>query len=380
MKRFLALLAVIQVLLAVPVFARLIATANGRRIRRQSDPVAGRVSVLVPVLNEEARLEPCLARLAAQGDDVAEILVIDGGSTDGTRALVCRWMERDVRFRLIDAAPVPEGVNGKAHGLRVGLEHASAATDWVLTIDADVRPQPMLARSLLAHAAAEGVQALSAATLQRVSGSSEALLHPSMLTTLVYRYGIPGHATDRVERVQANGQCFLVRRDLLEAIGGFDGVLDSVCEDVTLARAIAGRGTPVGFYETEGLVAVEMYAGWREAWDNWMRSLPMRDRFSGPEHPRGLAEVVLVQALPLWLAPIAWLAGGRRHPAAIVNGALLAARLGVLAGTARAYERRPWSYWLSPLCDLPVALQLFVMSCRRHHTWRGRAFVSGGLA
>ncbi len=39
--------------------------------------------------------------------------------------------------------------------------------------------------------------------------------------------------------------------------------------------------------------------------------------------------------------------------------ALVAVRLGVLFGTARAYRRLPWTYWLSPLSDLPVALRIW---------------------
>jgi dolichol-phosphate mannosyltransferase len=120
-----------------------------------------------------------------------------------------------------------------------------------------------------------------------------------------------------------------------------------------------------------------MYGGWRDAWQNWPRSLPMRDRFSGVMTLRGLIEVMLVQALPLWLAPLFARLFGSRHPASVLNAALVCARLGVLAGTARAYERRPWTYWLSPLCDLPVVLRLWSMAWRRNHVWRGRTFVTG---
>lgn len=382
MRRFFFLLALTQALLAAPVIARLVRTGNGRRIRRYDAPSTTfeRVSVLVPVLNEETRLGPCLDGLTAQGDEVAEILVVDGGSSDGTRDLVCRYAARDRRVRLLDATPVPPDRNGKAHGLQVGFARGCPETTWLLTIDADVRADPLLVRSLLAHAAAEGVSALSAATLQLLSGPAEALVHPAMLTTLVYRYGIPGHATARPDRVQANGQCFLVRRRVLAGAGGFAAVADSICEDVTLARAIAAAGHPVGFYETDRLVSVAMYGGWRDAWDNWTRSLPMRDRFSRRDSDRGLAEVLFVQALPLWLAPYLARRYGPRHPATVLNVALAGTRLGVLAGTARAYGRRPLTYWLSPLCDLPVALRLVSMARRRTHVWRGRAFVAGGTA
>lgn len=376
-KRLPVVIALVQTILALRVIARLVATAGGRRIERQETPVNGQVAVLVPVLNEVARLAPCLDGLIAQGPEVAEIIVVDGGSTDGTQGIVQRYRAQDVRVCLIDASPLPASVNGKAYGLQVGAAHACPDVSWILTIDADVRPDPLLARSLLAHADREHVGALSVATLQRLSGAAEGLLHPSMLATLVYRFGIPGYATAAVDRVQANGQCFLIERDLLAAVGGFAEVLDSVCEDVTLARAVASRGCPVGFYEAEGLASVAMYAGWRDAWENWTRSLPMRDRFAGVSSVVGLAEIALVQALPLYLAPLFSRMLGRRHPATLVNAGLLIMRGGVLAGMTRAYERPTFTYWLSPIVDLPVALRIWSMARRSRHRWRGRSFGTG---
>ena len=54
-------------------------------------------------------------------------------------------------------------------------------------------------------------------------------------------------------------------------------------------------------------------------------------------------------------------------------------RFGVLFGTMRAYRRRPWTYWFSQLCDLPVAVQLARSALRRRHIWRGRVLVRGGM-
>jgi dolichol-phosphate mannosyltransferase len=332
----------------------------------------------VPVLNEERRLAPCLAGLIAQGPEVAEIVVIDGGSTDATQEIVRRFARRDPRVRLVDASPVPPLVNGKAFGLCAGVRNSSPETPWILMIDADVRPDPALARSLLAHAAAEGVDALSVASRQELSGSAEALLHPAMLATLVYRLGIPGYATRDPSRVQANGQCFLVRRAVLAAIGGFSHVLHSICEDVALARLMASAGYRVGFYEADRLVSTAMYGSWREAWTNWPRSLPLRDQWPGWRVFIGLAEVTLVQALPLWLVPFLARTHGRRHPITTLNLALLGARIGVLAGMARAYVSPPPAYWLSPVSDLPVALRLWWMASRRRHQWRGRTIDTGG--
>src|SRR5690606_18425218 len=110
---------------AVRVFSRMASSAKGGvRVERSDESPFGddTVTILIPVLNEVGRLGPCLDGAVAQGPEVAEILVIDGGSTDGTQDLVRRHAERDERVRLIDTSPVPEDVNGKAHGLQAGLE------------------------------------------------------------------------------------------------------------------------------------------------------------------------------------------------------------------------------------------------------------------
>lgn len=372
------ILFLLQALFAVRAFGRMIATADGTRIRAAATPTspAERVTVLVPVLNEERRLAPCLEGLSAQGRAVASIVVIDGGSTDGTRDLVRHWAEQDSRISLIDASPVPAGVNGKAHNLHVGFAALPEDTGWVLTIDADVRPKPGLIDAMLAHARQSGVSALSMATQQELSGAGEALLHPSMLATLVYRFGIPGHATTNPDLIQANGQCFLARAEVLRDVGGFTHVLHDVSEDVTLARLIAMNGHAVGFHESDNLVSVEMYNGWRDAWDNWTRSLPMRDRFTTKSSAVGLLQVTLAQALPTMIGPIA-LFTGRRSPLALLNMGLFIGRIGVLAGISRAYRSRPLTYWLSPVSDIFVVARIWTMWARRVHSWRGRTLVAG---
>lgn len=375
---FLLTLGIMQTILALRVLLRLWRTAGGERI----EPVAsggdeeGRlVTVLVPVLNEFGRLAPCLEGLLDQ--EAGEILVIDGGSSDGTQALVEEYARRDARVRLLDASPIPPGWNGKAWGLQVGLQELAPATRWLLTLDADVRPAPRLLSSLLAHARKRALDALSVATLQEISGWGAGLLHPSLLTTLVYRFGIPGSIARSVTEVQANGQCFLCRREVVEQNGGFHGARASLCEDVTIARTLVAAGGRVGFYEAGALARVRMYENWRELWQNWPRSLPMRDHFTHWQALIGLLEVALIQAAPLPL--VLMLTRRRVHCRWLfqLNIFYVLLRIGVLAGTARAYRRPPWSYWLSPLCDLPVVGRLGLSLARRQHTWRGRLIVRG---
>lgn len=379
MRRLGGLITIVQIILALRVIRRMIGTVGGATIERTPEGVSSgdRVTVLIPVLNEESRLRLCLDQIIRLGSSVSEILVIDGGSTDATVDIVSSFAERDDRVQLIAYQPVDDGRNQKALQLQAGVDASVAVADWILTIDADVRVEPELADALVARGNADRLDALSAASLQRLSGQGEAIVHPSLLSTLVYRFGIPGNVFKRSDEVQANGQCFLVRSDALRSVGGFESVADSVCEDVTLARSLVEAGKRVGFYETDGLVTTEMYGTFDEALDNWTRSLPMKDRFSGKSGAIGLAEVLFVQALPFWR----WLRGSNGGSGVIgwqLNRVLLMIRLGVLTGTARAYPDRPWAYWLSPLLDMPVALRLIKSSVRRTHTWRGRTITPGG--
>jgi 15-cis-phytoene synthase len=133
----------------------------------------------------------------------------------------------------------------------------------------------------------------------------------------------------------------------------------------------ARTGKRVGFYETNALVEVRMFSNWQEAWRNWPRSLATRDAAFGVGGWLALLEVLLAQGLPL---TVLLLRPGRMLRA--VNVWLVAMRIGVLCGTARAYPRSDWSFWLSSLADLPVALALWRSALARRHDWRGRTYVS----
>jgi dolichol-phosphate mannosyltransferase len=367
------LLGALQIILAVRVGARLLRTSRGERIAAADTASTERISVILPVLNEVSRLGCCLESLILQPEELVEILVVDGGSMDGTQSVVGHYSRRDARVKLVDASPVDNHWTGKAWGLHVGLQHADSTSEWILFVDADVRTSPQLVRSLLRHAQRTGNLTFSVATLQRLSGALDGIVHPALLATLIYRFGIPGSTNCDPHRVQANGQCFMSRRETLIKTDAIHTARYSLCEDITMARRLAECGEPVGFYENDRLIEVTMFADGRDAWKNWSRSLPARDQYFGWRDIIGLAEVLLVQGLPL----PGFLGSTLGWPDWFVtlNGALLCLRFGVLAGSARAYVSRPWSFWLSPCCDLPVALKLIESTITPRHSWRGRTYV-----
>ncbi len=336
------------------------------------------IAAIVPVLDEERRLGPCLEGLIAQGSSLVQIVVVDGGSRDGTRELVRTFAARDPRVVLLDAAPIPNGWNGKAWGLASGLAASDPGATWLVTIDADVRPGPHLVPSLLAHAERTGLDAFSAAPLLELSGGAEALLHPALLATLVYRFGLPGNVARTPRAVQANGQCFVATRSELVRTQAFAAARRSRCDDVTIVRTLVAAGARVGFFEGSALASVSMYDGLRDCWRNWPRSLGMRDpMLTGAAFAGSIGVAFFAGALPL--AIVAWtLARGRSTETFFfrTNLVLAFARLGVLAGMRRAYGRVAPTYWLSPLVDLIAIARIVVASLDPAPTWRGRTLVS----
>jgi glycosyltransferase involved in cell wall biosynthesis len=66
------------------------------------------ISVLLPCRDAEATVTDALASLAAQTFGDFEIIAVDDGSIDRTRALLHKWVRRDNRIRII--ATEPQGI------------------------------------------------------------------------------------------------------------------------------------------------------------------------------------------------------------------------------------------------------------------------------
>lgn len=66
----------------------------------RTESVGTRISVLLPVYNAGAHLDLCLESICSSRYPKLEICVLDDGSTDGSRARLERWRERDDRIRL----------------------------------------------------------------------------------------------------------------------------------------------------------------------------------------------------------------------------------------------------------------------------------------
>ena len=87
------------------------------------------VTVAVPTLNEAANIETLVRRfLATRYPNLVEVFVADGGSTDGTRAIVARLAQQDARVRLLDNPDRIQsvGMKGELRAMWISIAFDSA--------------------------------------------------------------------------------------------------------------------------------------------------------------------------------------------------------------------------------------------------------------
>jgi glycosyltransferase involved in cell wall biosynthesis len=94
-----------------------------------------KLSVVIPVYNEAATVAEIIRRVQAV-DFPKEILVVDDGSTDGTRELLARLADQHANLRIF----LQPQNQGKGAALRRGF--AEAIGDFVLVQDADLEYDP----------------------------------------------------------------------------------------------------------------------------------------------------------------------------------------------------------------------------------------------
>jgi cellulose synthase/poly-beta-1,6-N-acetylglucosamine synthase-like glycosyltransferase len=210
-----------------------------------------RVSVVVPVHNEEGRLPALLEDLAAQDYRGAEIILVDDRSEDGTGVLLSRFARGRAHVRVLTLEENP-GPNHKQYALGRALE--TAAGELFLFTDADCRLSPGWIGAMVERMEDPRTGAVIAPVFRQWragekagEGSSGGKKTNRRGGSFLRRYQIYDHVVRFVYLAGAVGlgaagggfgNNLILRRAALEKAGGYAAVPPSPTEDAALVSLI----------------------------------------------------------------------------------------------------------------------------------------------
>jgi glycosyltransferase involved in cell wall biosynthesis len=182
------------------------------------------VSVIATVRNEETTVDDLIRSLLVQTRRPAEIVISDGGSTDGTIERIRRWSERDPSIRLVETSDT-----NIAAGRNRAI--ATATGSIIACTDAGARLDPRWLENLVAPFA-EGADVVMGFFVAAPQTLFERALGAATL---------PDVDEIRPERFVPSSRSIAFTRVAWEGVGGYPEWLD-YCEDVVFDLALRRAG------------------------------------------------------------------------------------------------------------------------------------------
>src|SRR4051812_8979016 len=197
-----------------------------------------RVSVVVVNYNGGESLGGCLDALVAGSGEGVEVLVVDNDSTDGSAEVAASAADRHESLRLL-RSPTNRGYAG---AVNVALPEARGDYVAVLNMDVVVDPGWLAPLVRFLESSPEAGVACPLILLESDPGRINAAGQDVNVTGLGSNrwLGKPREIAgdEPFEVVGLHGAAFLIRRDLLEELGGWDESGFLYHEDVQLSRLL----------------------------------------------------------------------------------------------------------------------------------------------
>jgi glycosyltransferase involved in cell wall biosynthesis len=258
-----------------------------------------KLSVIVPARNEADVIRPCLESLVSQAEagfaigEEWELLMVDDGSTDGTRAIA----QSLPGVTVLDPAPLPPGWTGKANAVWTAARQAQG--QWLLFTDADTIHEPGNLGRAIHEAEHAQASMLSYSPRQIVHGFWQRALMPLVFAELAAAYP-PEKVSDPASRLAAaNGQFLMVDRTAYFQVSGHSAVAGSLLEDVDLALLLKRRKYRIRFRYAPDALSTQMYRSLGAMIEGWTKNLARLFAFPLAIAAGKALDFLLIAGLPL---------------------------------------------------------------------------------
>ncbi|MDH6290187.1 glycosyltransferase [Rhodococcus sp. NM-2] len=250
------------------------------RLPTAARPVTEPVTVCIPARDERDRLPDLIGDLREQrGVDDLRVFVYDDASTDGTADVADAASGADPRFSVVrGTAEPPPGWVGKPAACHRLSEHAFARGRGdggiLVFLDADVRLRPGALKAACAALRESEAALVCPWPFQQAGSVTEALVQP--LLAWSWAATLPIRVADRSRRPSTAvgcGQFMVFDSAAYRRVGGHRAVVDSVTEDLDIARLLRTRGHATALVVAGRSASCRMYedaGALRRGYDRWL--------------------------------------------------------------------------------------------------------------
>jgi len=332
------------------------------------------VVAVIPARNEAACIGDTVRSILTQDyPGLLSVVVTDDHSEDGTAGkayAAALDLEATQRLTIVTAPPLPEGWSGKMWAQEQGIAEAAKIhpnADLYLLTDADIHHGPGQLRRMVARLEAERLDLASLMVHLATETGWEKAIVPAFVFFFRLLYPFRWVADATRSTAAAAGGYMLIRRTMLERIGGIASIRTALIDDCALAQQVKRAGGRLALDLADETWSIRRYEGSGELWMMIARSAYTQLDYS-PLLLAGTALAIVVGFLlpPLWA----------------FTGALPAILAWVAMSIAYApmlrYHRLP--LWAAPLLPMVAIFYLGATldSARRHWMgkggqWKGRA-------
>ena len=267
--------------------------------------IKARVAVVIPARNEADVIGRAVSSLLRQEfDGDLRIFVVDDNSNDGTANVVraaAGMLALAEKVHVIQGEELPPGWTGKVWAMQQGWQAARDINpDYVLFTDADVEHVHDDVSRLIAQAEHGRYDLVSLMVKLHCESLAEKFLIPAFVYFFFLLYP-PSKIADLRSRVAgAAGGCMLVRREILEKIGGFESVRGEIIDDCALAAKVKHAGGRLWLGVTPETRSIRRYGNLAN-----IRDMIARTAFNQLRHSYLLLAGCVVSMLLVFIAPLA---------------------------------------------------------------------------
>ena len=173
------------------------------------------ISIVVPNLNEEKYLKKFLISLSRQSDQDFELIIVDGGSTDGSRDIVDQFM------REYPEIPITRLINTRRNiGYVRNFGSVCARGDLLFHTSSDVMLDPWILYEVHTQFLDPRLVSLTARTKPV---SDQMLCHIAYQGFDLLRWAFT-HLPGSLRKYRPGGNFFVIRKEIFDILGGFPEV------------------------------------------------------------------------------------------------------------------------------------------------------------